>query len=267
MKLKVVRKATLTQIIIKHIFSSIFALLLTTLASQHFCIAQTPVMSWDFETLRNGNFIEISSNITDTIEGNFELAEGVKGKGLRLDGFTTRVVRKGKDIKNPGSEFTIEAWVALGEYPLNWCPVITTESDEVKGYRLMIGPYGQVSFETAISEQWIICTSAIETIPLRKWMHIAGVYSAKKELALYVNGELVSTVAISGTLKFPAKTNCMLGMSAFPGKPSNTIRTWGTVEAYYGLDGIIDELKVYDKALTAEQIKASFLKVEVKALT
>ncbi len=265
MKLKVVRKATLTQIIIKHIFSSIFALLLTTLASQHFCIAQTPVMSWDFETVKKRVAIETSTNISDTIEGNFEIPEGVSGKGLRLDGFTTRVVRNEKDIQKPGSEFTIEAWVSLGEYPLSWCPVITTESDETKGYRLMIGPYGQVSFETAIGEQWIACTSADETIPLRKWMHIAGVYSAKKEMVLYVNGELVSTMAINGALSFPAKPSCILGMVATPQRPVNTIRTWGTIPTFFGLDGIIDEVKVFDKALTAEQIKTNYLKVEVKA--
>jgi hypothetical protein len=244
----------------KHLFSSFFALLLTALASQHVCIAQTPVMTWDFETVRNRSAIEVSTNIADTIEGNFELPEGVTGKGLRLDGFTTRVIRKGKDIKKPGTGFTIEAWVSLGEYPLNWCPVITTESDEIKGYRLQIGPYGQVSFEAAVSEQWISCTSANETMPLRKWMHITGVYVAQKEMALYVNGVSVSTTAIKGSLTFPLKTSCIIGMVTVPGKPSNTIRTWGTVASFYGLDGIIDEIRVFDTALTPEKVKGDFLK-------
>ena len=246
----------------KQIINSLITLLLTTLAAQHACLAQSPVMKWDFENVKNRSAIETSTKIADTIEGNFELAEGVTGKGLRLDGFTTRVIRKGKEIRKPGAAFTIEAWVSLGEYPLNWCPVITTESNEVKGYRLLIGPYGQVSFETAISEQWISCTSANETMPLRKWMHIAGVYTAQKEMALYVNGELVSSMAIEGSLTYPSKTSCILGMVTVPGKPSNTIRTWGTVDAYFGLDGIIDEINVFDEALTAERIKGDFLKIK-----
>jgi hypothetical protein len=242
----------------KFIFTPFFALLLMLSAPHHFCSAQTPVMSWDFETIRNRNAIEATTSLSDTIEGNFELPEGVNGKGLRLDGFTTRVVRTGKEIKNPGTEFTIEAWVSLGEYPLNWCPVITTESDEVKGYRLMIGPYGQVSFETAISEQWISCTSSNGTMALRKWIHIAGVYKANKEMALYVNGELVTTMAINGSLGYSPKASCILGMVAVPQRPVNTIRTWGTVPTYFGLDGIIDEVKVYDVALTTDQLKGSF---------
>jgi len=250
---------------LKYLFTLFTILLLSTLNAEHAAMAQTPVMTWDFETIRNRAAIEVSTNIADTIEGNFEEVLGVAGKGLRLDGFTTRVVRSGKDIEKLGSEFTLEAWVALGEYPLNWCPVITTESDEVNGYRLMIGPYEQVSFETAISEQWISCTSANATIPLRKWMHIAGVYKAQKEMALYVNGELMSTVTIRGSLTYSEKTNCILGMVAVPRRPSDTIRTWGTIPTYYGLDGIIDEVKVFDRALTVDQVKGVFLKYKPKA--
>lgn len=228
-------------------------------------MAQNPVMKWDFETIKNRESIEVSTNIADTIEGNFEEATGISGKGLRLDGFTTRVIRNGKDTVKPGAELTIQAWVSLGEYPLNWCPVITTESGEIKGYRLLIGPYGQVSFEVAISEQWTACTSANETIPLRKWMHVAAVYTAGKAITLYVNGEALSTVAIKGSMTYPAKTNCIIGMVAAPGRPSNTIRTWGTMPDYYGLDGIIDEILVFDKALTADRVKSDFSKYTVSA--
>jgi len=225
-------------------------------------MSQKAFMQWDFENIKNRHAIENSSNVSDTIEGNFEQVTGIVGKGLQLDGFTTRVIRQEANLKRPGNEFTIEGWISLGEYPLNWCPVITTESVEIKGYRLLIGPYGQVSFETAISEQWMSCTSANEAVPLRKWIHIAGVYTDKKEMALYVNGELISTLAIKGSITYPSKTRCILGMVTTPGRPSNTIRTWGTVEAYYGLDGIVDEIKVFDAALTAQQIKENFLKVK-----
>ena len=230
-----------------------------------FAMSQKPIMQWDFESIKNRNSIEISTNITDTIEGNFEEPTGVSGKGLRLDGYTTRVIRKESDLIKPAGDFSIDTWISLGEYPWNWCPVITTESNEVKGYRLMIGPMGQVSLQTAIGEQWISCTSATETLPLRKWMNIVGVYSAEKEMKLFVDGVLVASLPIKGSMTYPLHTNCVIGMVAVPGKPSNIFRTWGTVDAYYGLDGIIDELKVYDQALTINQIKENYSKYTVKA--
>jgi len=228
--------------------------------------AQNPVMHWDFENIRNRNSIEVSSNIADTIEGNYEEARGVVGKGLRLDGFTTRIIRENSDLKRPASKgFTIEAWISLGEYPWNWCPIITTESDEVKGYRLMVGPLGQVSLETAIGEKWVSCVTKQEVIPLRKWLHVTGVYIAGKEMSVFVNGELEASLPISGSMTWPAKTSCIIGMVALPEKPSDIHRTWGTVAQYFGLDGIIDEIKVYDAVLTVEQIKESYLKYPVAA--
>jgi len=228
------------------------ALFCLFLVSPFLTMGQKTIMQWDFENITNRTCIEPATGVADTIEGNFETAPGVVGKGLRLDGFTTRIVREGKNLVKPGAEFTIEAWVALGEYPLNWCPVITTESEEVKGYRLLIGPYGQVSFEVAIGEQWVACSSAPQTVPLRKWVHLAGVCAAGKQMTLYVNGKALNSVDTYGPLTFPAKTQCIIGMAAALGRPSDTIRTWGTVPAYYGLDGILDEILVFDKALTAE---------------
>jgi hypothetical protein len=242
--------------------ATLFCLLLL---SPFMATAQKAIMQWDFENTTNRTCIEPSTGIADTIEGNFETAPGVVGRGLRLDGLTTRIVRSAGALKNPDQEFTIEAWVSLGEYPWNWCPVFTTESDEVKGYRLLIGPLGQVSLEVAIGEQWLCCTSAQETMPLRKWMHLAGVCRAGKELSLYVNGELAASLPINGSVTYPAKTPGILGMVAAPAKPSDIIRTWGTKAAYYGLDGIIDEIKVYDSALTAGQIKQRYSGVTVSA--
>ena len=84
--------------ITKHFLSFFFALLLTTLASQNVCMAQTPVMTWDCETVKNRSAIEESTNIADTIEGNIELPEGVTGKGMHLDGFTTRIISNGNEV-------------------------------------------------------------------------------------------------------------------------------------------------------------------------
>jgi hypothetical protein len=241
-----------------------FILFLIT-AVPFFVMGQQPLMQWDFENIKNRHTQEVSTNIKDTIEGNFEEAAGVSGKGLRLDGFTTRVIRQGSDLAKPGTEFTVEAWVALGEYPWNWCPLITTESNEVAGYRLMIGPLGQVSLQTAIGEQWISCTSATETLPLRTWMHIVGVYQADKEMSVFVNGMMVASLPITGSMTYSAKTNGVLGMVAIPGEPSNIHRTWGTLPEYFGLEGIIDEMKIYGQAMTAAQISNLFSKYSVKA--
>ena len=238
--------------------------LLMILASQvTYSFAQNPKIHWSFEKTDNQRTQEVIGGGFDTLEGFFMEAPGIKGKGLRLDGFTTCLRGTGTGQIGAKKEFTLEAWIALGEYPWNWCPLLTTESDEVKGYRLMIGPLGQASLECAIGEQWISCTSENEALPLRKWMHVVGVYRANSELTLYINGEFKASCPIKGSMSL-SESKYLLGMVAFPGKPSDIHRTWGTVPAFYGIDGILDEVKVFDVALSEEQIKNNFASTTIE---
>ena len=57
----------------------------------------------------------------------------------------------------------------------------------------MMGPLGQVALQSAIDEQWVSCSSAQEIVPLRKWMHIVGVYCADHEMTLYLNGKQIAS--------------------------------------------------------------------------
>lgn len=223
------------------------------------------LMQWNFENIANRTCTEPSTGIIDTIEGNAESAPGVAGKGVRLDGFTTRIIRDSGNVKSPGHAFTVEAWVSLGEYPWNWCPVITTEATEVQGYRLMIGPLGQAALEVAVEERWITCASAQEILPLRKWMHLVGVCRDGKDLSLYVNGTLAASLTLNGAVTHAKKSPVFIGMGAAPGNPSDIIRPWGTRPAFFGLDGIIDEVKVFAGAMTVEHIQKRFSQVSVGA--
>ena len=78
------------------------------------------LMQWGFEKIENRKLMDASGSIADTIEGNFEPAPGVSGHGLRFDGFTTCVKRSSKDKTPTTDEFTVEAWIALGNFPWNW---------------------------------------------------------------------------------------------------------------------------------------------------
>jgi hypothetical protein len=69
------------------------ALFCLFLLSPFLAMGQKTIMQWDFQNITNRTCVEPSTGVADTIEGNFEAAPGVVGKGLRLDGFTTRIVR------------------------------------------------------------------------------------------------------------------------------------------------------------------------------
>lgn len=219
--------------------------------------AQAPRAHWAFETLAGGRTPESVSGNADAVEGCAEKAPGIAGNGLRLDGFTACVRSSGPGRVVTGTEITVEAWIALGEYPWNWCPILTSESEKGGGYRLMVGPLGQAAMECAVGGRWISCASGRDAVPLRAWTHVAGVYRAGTELALYLDGKLVASNRITGSMG-AGGSEYLLGMVARPGKPSDIHRNDGTLAAYFGLEGIMDEVKVYDRALPAAVIERHY---------
>ena len=172
--------------------------------------------------LLNTRPLQPSLHVNRTVQGDlageflFQLVR-IHAHGLRLDGFTTCLRRPVENTVNPSDEFTVEGWVALGNYPWNWCPILTTESDEIKGYRLMLGPHGQVSLQGAMGEQWISCTNEQEVMPLRQWMHIVGVYRAAKSLELYLNGKLIASSPVQGKIAYALRPEFLIGMAAASG--------------------------------------------------
>lgn len=219
-------------------------------------LAQSPRVYWDFETIKNGKVLEVINRKWDVLEGNYGPAPGIKGQGLRLDGFTA-LLRSGETkLPELNKELTVELWLALGEYPWNWCPALTTEEGNVRGYRLEIGPYGQVAMTVCIDEKWVSAVTESNVVPLRKWTHIAGLYKANGTIEVYVNGVRSAVSMIKGEMK-KSGGNFLAGMVASPGKPSDIHRTFGTLEDFYGIDGIFDEIKIYDLALTADRIKTN----------
>lgn len=224
--------------------------------------AQSPKVYWDFEKIQKGKVLEVINGKWDLLEGNYTEATGMVGKGLRLDGFTACL--KGNETKTPkvGQELTVELWLALGEYPWNWCPALTTEEGDTSGYRLTIGPYGQVSMETCIDEQWKSCTTERGALPLRKWTQLVGIYKANQMIELYIDGERKAFSEIKGKLK-PIAADFLVGMVASPRKPSDIHRTFGTLKDYYGLEGIIDEIRIYDVALSPDRIKSDYLQNKI----
>jgi hypothetical protein len=214
------------------------------------------VMHYDFERAEGRSLVDHSGNVTDTIEGNFEFKQGVLGLGMQLDGFTS-CVRREETGTALDQEFSIEAWVAPGSYPWNWCPILTTESDKTEGFRLLLGPLGQASFECATGEKWIACTSQEEAVPLRKWTQITGVFHPGGRMKLYVNGSEVAASQLNGRVKHPG-SGIWLGMVTAPDKPSDIHRTWGTIPSYFGIDGIMDEIKIYKHALSEEEVEKQY---------
>ncbi|MGM0532145.1 MAG: hypothetical protein ACQER7_12435 [Bacteroidota bacterium] len=75
---------------------------------------------------------------------------------------------------------------------------------------------------------------------------------------MLIKGEEKARMTVQGSVSYSNQSECRLGMVSAPEKPSDIHRPWGTVASYFGIDGIIDEVKVYDQELRKEDIGAKY---------
>lgn len=212
---------------------------------------------WKLEKATEGKIWEEMGKIEDSIRGNYSIVKGVSGQAIRFDGFTSLITRKAADFPGFGQEFSVDAWVAPGAYPWNWCPVVAQSQDEKAGFFFGVGPRGEVGLGLSLDGRWEKLTSE-ERIPLRKWSHIAATFSQDKGLRLYLNGELVQEKFVSGTPLQAREANLVIGMNSEKIVPSDPVRPQATLPALFSFDGVIDEIRIFNRALEEEEIKGIY---------
>jgi len=208
---------------------------------------------WSFDKIEKNKVKDITGKVTDHIDGNFRLIKGIRGQAIKLDGYTTKITRKAKFAPKFQKSFTIEAWVALAAYPWNWCPIINQMKKEKAGYSLDIGPRGEVRLQVVV--EGLLCNCIVEdSLPLRQWCHVVGVFDANYGLKVYVNGKEKKIFRIKGMMSPANDVDLILGSIREKKKPAFIHREHGTLPYWFSLDAALDEIKIYNKALNEEEI-------------
>ncbi len=186
-------------------------------------------------------------------------APGVVGRAFQFDGTNGYVQIPDSPALHPAN-LTVEAWVlfrtldtpAHGTYPGQNYIVFkqNSRSQEFEGIALekdryppYVGTNDTFCWETASSAGVLVFLESVTTIETNVWYYVAGVRGSNY-LQLYVNGRL------------EAQTNVN-----FPQDYGNQPLYFGTSgESYYDckLGGSLDEVSLYNRALTSNEIAAIY---------
>ncbi|MGA2363115.1 MAG: LamG domain-containing protein [Candidatus Aminicenantales bacterium] len=217
-----------------------------------------PVALWAFDDrVTTRTALDAASGVQDAIEGHFKFVPGISGAGLRFDGYTTRIIRKGNQAPRLGEAFTMEAWVAPAALPWNWCPVLSQENDGLVGYSFGIGPQGEFGLRVSVRGEWKECLSRAR-VPTRKWSHIAAVFDSRSGIALFLDGREAGSLAFQGNPAYASGADLLIGMNPDKRKPSHIVGPGvGTLESWYAFDGIMDEVRIFIRALSPDELKRS----------
>ena len=206
---------------------------------------------------------------------------GVKGNAIKFDGFSSFIdvipnqkSVEGSELKlfNLPGKISVEAWVSLGAYPWNWAPVLTMGKYKITGFYFGIDSRGRVGFHMSDATSiWHECNSKLNPdtklgLELRKWYHIVGTYDAAVGLAIYINGKPETTYADfidkRRIVYSDVDKGFRMGMNREMLAPTDAVRDWATFPSRYSLDGIVDEVRIYNKCLAADEIQALYASVK-----
>ncbi len=199
------------------------------------------VTAYSFENdLKDGS----ANGYDGTAVGTPTFTPGKTGSALKLNGTTDCV-----DLGNwPGfnfpASFSLSVWANIGAWTSNWNHVMVGNRGENGiGWQLRRRDSNKICFTTRGVGQDDLGSKM--DAPLNEWVHITAVYdNAANTKRIYVNGVEDAFVATTPGKLAATTHNTYIGCRANSG---NTGR-----EGYF--TGMLDEVKIYDIALTAGEV-------------
>lgn len=200
--------------------------------------APAPLAVWTFDKDASDSL----GKLNGFLEGDAEIKNG----RLVLDG--TKAFLRTDPLPETLTTKTLEAWVSLKHFDQRGAGIIGVENVRVHGFDSIV-------FGEKDPRQWLAGSNnfkrtesaegAAETAPPGELVHVAITYAADGTITLYRNGAPYGrSYAKPPLLPFPAAdSRVLIGLR-------HTGRGF--------LAGEVDEARLYDRALTAEEIAASF---------
>lgn len=215
-----------------------------------------PIAWWKFDENQGDIAHDSAGGYNDRILNYHDWVKGVSGGGLKFDGFTTLVERDAKNVPKLQGGFTIDAWVAIQSYPWNWVAIVDQDDDRDSGYFFGIDAEGRLGLQVSVWGIWEVCQSDVR-VPLGKWSHVTGVYDPDTGIHLYINGSPEGALPTSGNFTPATNAPLRIGRNIQDLPPVGLVRKSASFPAKYSFDGILDEIRIYDRSLSPAEVSAA----------
>jgi hypothetical protein len=211
--------------------------------------AKDPLIQLKFDQIEAGK-IPVTGKLAGlqaVCEGSCELQDGKSGKAIRLDGKTGRVVLQGDQASGLNlKNMTLSVWINP-ENVTGRCGILGRQAG-ADGYALFLWN-GSVSVEAGSKEGVSTCRTGDGIIPTGEWRHLTVTFESGKMITLYLDGVEIKKIPLSQTMDLTA-SQFLVGWNVWCGRQNDQTPGWYA--------GKIDELRVFDRILTPEEIVAEW---------
>jgi subtilisin family serine protease len=207
------------------------------------------VVNLPFNNAAGTTATDISGNSNHgTLQNGPVWTTGRSNGGLSFDGSNDAVViNSSPSLNSVATSVTVAAWVFRSASQTGWRSIVSRQAGSGSAEHYYLG-FNENAF------RWVVNTTAGYSnltiggpAALGQWLHVVGTYDGTT-VRLYVNGVEHFSTPHSGTFA-AGTTRVVVGSSHndAAGTPSE------------GFNGVIDEMRLYGRALTAQEVNALFV--------
>jgi Concanavalin A-like lectin/glucanases superfamily len=199
------------------------------------------VAAYGFEEKTGTQAIDASGSANHgTISGPTRVRTDFFGRALKFDGRKDWITIENSASLGLSGGMTLEAWIYPTARLSGWITVLMKERSGGPAYSLSANSDVGRPSTTVNTGEGDRSLSAGPQLPVKTWTHLAATYDGSTQ-RLYVNGELAGTRPQAGNISV-SSGKLRIGGNAI----------WG--DEYF--TGYIDEVRVYNRALTQAEIAA-----------
>ena len=209
---------------------------------------QGPIAAWSFDEVEGTTVEDLTGDgHTATVEGAVP-ARGKYGEALQFDGEDDLVKVPNSPEFALTEGFTLESWVRPESGSSEWAPILAKAvgggeaAEELAWWLYEAGhepnvPFGGTEPAPGVRNDAL----GEDPLPVDAWSHVALTYDGS-QVVLYVDGELV---------------DCSPAPSEAPRVTEGELQIGGATEEGDYFEGRIDEVRIYNRALSQAEIQAS----------
>lgn len=226
-----------------------------------------------------GNAADSSGKGADGTLTGGTFVDGIWGKALSLDGSNNFVSINSTNITSEIHEFTVSTWIKVEKSPMEMGGVITRFCSDAS-YQVYYGMWYDGRYmpnticmgKNEVNEYFKLVRERVE---FNKWTYITTVISPQRGVQeLYINGDLVKQVATYDGIR-KGDMPIIIGAEIQAYQPYQTYTTYQTsynryydyhesptyrTQVYYRyFNGEIDEMQLYNRSLSATEVKKLYL--------
>ena len=196
------------------------------------------VAYWSFDEIKGDRVLDLSGRANDVVVRSALHVKGVGKRGLHFDGITDCASSPNSPELSITDAITIEAWVKFDAVPpLSYATVVRKD----RCYALRFNG-ARLGFIIWNGGRFVILSSRKEDWKPGRWYHLAATYDSSR-MRLFIDGaeDDASPMKMKGLIDVAPSS---VGI--------------GAVGSRWRFRGTIDEVRLYNRALTPQEVRAAY---------